>query len=163
MYELLGAYSGGAMSKESTCQCRQHRRCEFDPCVTKIPSRRTWWPTPVLLVEESQGQRSLAGYNPWSRKESDTTEHVSKRWTQKWKLNTMYHEIHNSDFIEYPMVHCVSGKRNKSAEWLGRKSPKGSFKDVTSLSVTRRMTQRLPLLCVLSCSVMSDPLRPQGL
>ena len=62
----------------------------------------------------------------------------------------MYHEIWNSDFMEYPMVHCVRGKKNKSAEWLGSKSPKGSFKGVTSLSVTWRMMQRLSLICVLS-------------
>ena len=31
-------------------------------------------PTPVFSPGESQGQRSLAGYSPWGRKESDTTE-----------------------------------------------------------------------------------------
>ena len=31
-------------------------------------------PTPVFLSEESQGQRNLAGYSPWGRKESDTAE-----------------------------------------------------------------------------------------
>ena len=29
-------------SKESTCQCNRHRRCEFDPWVAKIPWRRKW-------------------------------------------------------------------------------------------------------------------------
>ena len=33
-------------------------------------------PTPVFLPGESPGQRSLAGYSPWGRKESDTTERV---------------------------------------------------------------------------------------
>ena len=31
-------------------------------------------PTPVFLPGESHGQRSLAGYSPWGRKESDTAE-----------------------------------------------------------------------------------------
>ena len=31
-------------------------------------------PTPVFLPGESHGQRSLAGYSPWSHKEKDTTE-----------------------------------------------------------------------------------------
>ena len=31
-------------------------------------------PTPVFLPGESQGPRSLVGYSPWGRKESDTTE-----------------------------------------------------------------------------------------
>ena len=37
-----------------------------------IPWRRD--PTPVFLSGEFHGQRSLAGYSPWCRKELDTTE-----------------------------------------------------------------------------------------
>ena len=55
--------------KESTCQCR---RCRFDPWVRKISWRREWQPTPVLLPEESRGQRSLGGYSPCGCK-SDMT------------------------------------------------------------------------------------------
>ena len=33
-----------------------------------------WHPTPVFLPEESCRQRSLAGYSPWSCKQSDSTE-----------------------------------------------------------------------------------------
>ena len=33
-------------------------------------------PTPVLLPEKSYGQRSLVGYSPWGRKESDMTERL---------------------------------------------------------------------------------------
>ena len=43
----------------------------------KIPCRRAWQPTPVLLPEESHGQRSLAGYSPWGCKESDMTDRLS--------------------------------------------------------------------------------------
>ena len=46
----------------------------FDPWILKIPWRRKWQPTPVFLPGESHGQRSLAGYNSWSRKESDASE-----------------------------------------------------------------------------------------
>ena len=31
------------------------------------------------MVGESHGQRSLAGYSPWSCKESDTTEHKTRQ------------------------------------------------------------------------------------
>ena len=35
----------------------------------------TWWlPTPVFLPGESHGQRSLAGYSPWTCKGWNTTE-----------------------------------------------------------------------------------------
>ena len=60
--------------KESTSQCRRHKRHRFSPWVGKIPWRRSWQPTPVFLPGESHGQRSLAGYSPWGHKELDTTE-----------------------------------------------------------------------------------------
>ena len=66
---------GGASGKESTGQCR---RCQmFTPWVGKIPWRRKWQPIPIFLPGESHGRRSLAGYSPWGRKESDTTERLS--------------------------------------------------------------------------------------
>ena len=51
--------------KESTRQCRRHG---FHPWVRKIPWRRKWHPTPVLLPGKVHGQRRLAGYSPWGRK-----------------------------------------------------------------------------------------------
>ena len=39
------------------------------PGVRKIPWRRAWQPTPVFLLGESHGQRSLAGCSPWGCKE----------------------------------------------------------------------------------------------
>ena len=38
--------------------------------------RRQWHPTPVLLPGKSHGWRSLEGYSPWGREESDTTERL---------------------------------------------------------------------------------------
>ena len=40
----------------------------------KIPWKRKWQPTPVFLPRKSHGQRSLAGYSPFGRKELDMTE-----------------------------------------------------------------------------------------
>ena len=54
--------------------CLECRRPGLDPWVGKIPWRRKWQPTPVLLPGESHGGRNLVGYSPWGRKESDTTE-----------------------------------------------------------------------------------------
>ena len=61
-------------SKEFICQYRIHGRLSFSPWVGKIPWRREWQPTPVFLLGESHGQRSLAGFSPWGSKESDITE-----------------------------------------------------------------------------------------
>ena len=37
---------------------------------------RQWHPTPVLLPGKFQGWRSLVGFSPWGREESDTTERL---------------------------------------------------------------------------------------
>ena len=42
-------------------------RLGFGPWIRKIPWRRAWQPTPVVLPGESLGPRSLAGYSPWGR------------------------------------------------------------------------------------------------
>ena len=42
-----------------------------------ISWRRAWQPTPVFLLGESHGQRSLVGYGPRGCKESDTTAGLS--------------------------------------------------------------------------------------
>ena len=47
-----------------------------------VPWRRKWQPTPVLLPGEFHGLRSLVGYSPWNRKESDTTERLLFQWVQ---------------------------------------------------------------------------------
>ena len=60
--------------------CLQCRRPGFSPCTGKIPWRREWLPTPVFLPGESHGQRSLAGYSPWARSDSDKTEQLSSCW-----------------------------------------------------------------------------------
>ena len=93
---------GGSDSEEPACQCRRHRRLEFDPW------RRRWQPRLVFLPGESHGQGSLGGCSPepggLSRRESDMTEHAhthvpspsddhtwhwpisqTRRWRTRWR------------------------------------------------------------------------------
>ena len=49
-------------------------RRRFDPWVRKILWRREWQCIPVFLPGVSHGWRSLVGYSPSGRKESDTTK-----------------------------------------------------------------------------------------
>ena len=49
-------FSGGSHGKVSVYQCG---RPGFNPWVGKIPWRRKWQPTPVLLPRKSHGRRSL--------------------------------------------------------------------------------------------------------
>ena len=65
-----GSSPGGSEGKASAYNA------EFNPWVAKIPWRRKWHPTPVLLPGKSHGQRSLVGYSPWGCKESDMTERL---------------------------------------------------------------------------------------
>ena len=63
--------------KEPACKCRRHKRQGFDPWVREILWRTAWQPTPVFLPGESHGQRSLVGYSPRGRTESDTMKRLS--------------------------------------------------------------------------------------
>ena len=58
------------MVKESACSAD----VGSVPGSGKIPWRRGRQPTPVFLLGDSIGLRSLAGYSPYSRKELDVTE-----------------------------------------------------------------------------------------
>ena len=57
-------------------QCRKCKGPGFNPWVGKIPWRRKWKPTPVLLPGKFHGKRSLVGYSSWGRKELETTKHI---------------------------------------------------------------------------------------
>ena len=46
------------------------------PGLRRFPWSRTWQPTPGFSPGKSHGQRSLEGYSPRGRKESDRTEHA---------------------------------------------------------------------------------------
>ena len=61
-------------SQVAPASAEDSKRRGFDPWVGKIPWRRAWQAAPIFLPGESHGERSLVGYGPWGRKESDTTE-----------------------------------------------------------------------------------------
>ena len=42
-------FPSGAVDKESSCQCRKHKRCESNPWIGKILWRRKWQPAPYSL------------------------------------------------------------------------------------------------------------------
>ena len=69
----MSDFPGGSDGKSICLQCR---RPGFDPWVGKIPWRRQWQPTPVLLLRKFHGWRSLVDYSPWGRKVSDMTERL---------------------------------------------------------------------------------------
>ena len=70
--ELYKRKAGGSDGKESACNAGDLGSV---PGSGRPPpnQRRKWQPTPVFLPGEF-----LAGYSPWGRKESDTTEQLTQ-------------------------------------------------------------------------------------
>ena len=68
------AFPGGSGTKSICLQCG---RPGFDPWVRKIPWRRKWQTTPVLLPGKSKGRRSHRLLVDWWA----TVHGVAKSWT----------------------------------------------------------------------------------
>ena len=66
----------------------------------KMPWRGKWQPTPVFLPVESQGQRRLASYSPWGRKELDTAEWLN--WTElnHWMASLVAQMVKNPPAVQ---------------------------------------------------------------
>ena len=94
---ILMAFPGGASGKEPACQSRRHKRWGFNPWVGKIPWRRTRQPTPVFLLGESHGQRSLAGY-------SVRLHRVRNHWSDLAWEDTRSYERFDSWFRALPIM-----------------------------------------------------------
>ena len=77
--KLLG-FLGGSDTEELPCNAQTSG---FSLWIGKIPWRREWLSTPVVLSGEFHEQRSLVGYCPWGHQESDTTEQLTQKHT-KW-------------------------------------------------------------------------------
>ena len=71
LYMMAQGFLGGTVIKNLPANVGDAR-----DWVRKILWRRKWQPTSVFLPGKSHGQRSLVGYSPWGRKESDTTDHT---------------------------------------------------------------------------------------
>ena len=72
-YSQLGDFPGGSDGKASVYNAGNPGSI---PGLGRSPGEGNGNPYPVLLAGKSHGQRSLVGYSPWGRKESDTTERL---------------------------------------------------------------------------------------
>ena len=104
LYTTFRAHFPGGSESSVCLQCAGPR---FDPWVGKIPWRRKWQPTSVLLPGKSHGWRSLVGYSLWGRKESDMTERLH------FSLTGLGHKRGSSD-------HFSSGERKVLENLLGK-------------------------------------------
>ena len=85
------------------------------------PWKRERLPTPVFLLKELWGQRSLAGCRPWDHKESDMTEWLSfslyllnlKEALQGFSLAYLYCQPHYS----YALQPLLKKKKKRQVIW----------------------------------------------
>ena len=72
-------FPGSSAGKESACNVGDQGSipCDSDPLEEDMAT------PPIFLLENPRGQRSLAGYSPWGRKESNTTERLSTHLAHK--------------------------------------------------------------------------------
>ena len=100
-----------------------------------VPWRRKWQPTPVFLPGESHGRRSLVGYSPRGRKESDTTEQLH------FTSLTLLQGIFPTQALNPGLLHCrrilyqLSHQGSpRILEWVASPFSRGSSLDWTRVS-----------------------------
>ena len=67
-------FPGSASGKEPTCQCRRHKRYQFDSWVGKIPPEEGMATQSSILAWRIPRTQEPGGLQSWGHKESDTTE-----------------------------------------------------------------------------------------
>ena len=81
----------------------------------RIPWRRERLPTPEFWPGEFHGQRSLASYSPWGRKESGPTEWLSKA------QQGLRQDFPGGSVIKNPPTNA--GDKEVWVQFLGREDP----------------------------------------
>ena len=80
--------------------------------VGKISWRREWLPTPIFLPGDFCGQKSLAGYSPWDRKEQDMAEQLTLWLSYRLRVQshkTGTHHTQTSDAISPGLLWSTGG------------------------------------------------------
>ena len=86
LWFLSHSFHSSSDNKESAAM---QERPGFNPWVGKILWRREWQPAPVFLPGDFHGQKSLAGYCPWSKK-LDMTDSISlSLWFLNWAVELL--------------------------------------------------------------------------
>ena len=115
MYNVSGQLPWWLSGKESACQSRRHR---FNPWVGKIPWRRKWQPTPVVLPGKCHGQRSLVGYGPWGHRLIGRNLATKQQQKNNVLLNCFYHKIRT----DYTKVHKSFKKGHDSGQGISQRA-----------------------------------------
>ena len=117
-----GGFPRGSDGKRICLQCR---RLEFSPWFQKIPWRREWLPTPVLLPGEFHGQRNLVDYRPWCQKRIRhgwATNNTNDKDTHPFFKQSHWNIIHipyNSPILEKTLESPLNCKEIQSVHPKG--------------------------------------------
>ena len=130
----------------------------FDPWARKIPWRRKWQPTPVLLPGKFHGQRSLVGYSPWGRKESDTTEQLhftSSLHTTQTPVGHFFKRADRNETSKEPRTCALKSGVSETAAY-----PPSPIADDPSALPSSHLLSLLQSVTLLFCSLDASPCMP---
>ena len=98
--DFLRLKYGGSDSKESSCSAGHLGSI---PGLERPPGGGHGNPLQYSCLENPHGQRSLAGYSPWGRKELDITERLSTHTQVIY--NVLFSAIQQSESIIHKYIH----------------------------------------------------------
>ena len=101
----------GSAGKESTCNAGDLGSISG---LGRSPGEGNSYPLQYSCLKNPHGQRSLAGYSPWGRKESDTTERLSTAYSTREENK----DKHRACKPSFPMRVTNQGRlRQGKAAW----------------------------------------------
>ena len=89
MYHNVPGFLDGVNGKESSCQCKRHKRFRSNPWIGKLPWRRAWQTRSSILSWRIPWTEKSVGYSPQGHKESDMTEatlHIAHGTQWDWSV-----------------------------------------------------------------------------
>ena len=110
----IESYPNGSVSKESTCNSGDTGAVGLI-LGWKYPLEKNMATYSSILLRKSHGQRSEAGYSPWSCKESDMTEQLNKtkqkvgqrRLSLLFTLFTLCQSFTEADLLQEVLIPCT--------------------------------------------------------
>ena len=106
---LLISFPGSSAGKESACNAGD---LSSIPVLGRSPGGRHGNPLQYSCPENPHGQRSLAGYSPWGRKELDSTERVStaQMCNLQWVPYSLPSVSHLQSVIKFHLLKRLLGR-----------------------------------------------------
>ena len=94
------SFPGSSASKESAWNSRD---LGSNPGLGRYPRGGHGYPLKYSCLENSQGQRSLVGYSPWGRKESDMTEQARTQNTKRCRTSSHVQQVggHQTQYLTF--------------------------------------------------------------